>query len=265
MPTGVGLPYTESQDIADENGRVDQEATRRGSLMTEQEWLASNDPIAMLEALRAGWHGPKNGLVKLTHRYLLASCRAIWPLLPMETSRNGVEVATRYIEDRASHDEYADAEWHSEAASYFLDPSAGRHLEENPDDPEWLREIREVTRKSREEWPPEVRESERQYRADRIARTRTFIKEIEAIPAEEVRRMVGMKPGDDDATPHQLLADAAYFAHFAMVYPGIKPREKAIKEYSQFLSVELLREFTGTPYRGEWQKHWYNRATRYWR
>ena len=45
--------------------------------MTEEEWLASDDPIAMLEALRDHWQGEEDELVSIIHRYLLACCRVI--------------------------------------------------------------------------------------------------------------------------------------------------------------------------------------------
>jgi hypothetical protein len=75
--------------------------------MTEEEWLASDDPIAMLEALRDHWQGEEDELVSIIHRYLLACCRVIWALLPMEGSRLGVEAAERYIEGRATREEFA--------------------------------------------------------------------------------------------------------------------------------------------------------------
>jgi hypothetical protein len=90
--------------------------------MTREEWLGSDDPLAMLNSLHADWQGDEAGLVRLTHRYLLACCRAIWTLLPMEASRKGVEVAERYIEGQATAEEFHLAEWQAEGAAFFLEP-----------------------------------------------------------------------------------------------------------------------------------------------
>src|SRR4051794_35865504 len=123
--------------------------------MTEAEWLASDDPIAMLEALRANGRGDEADLVRLTNRYLLTCCRAIWSLLPMEASRRGVEVSERYLEGRATRHELGIAEYQAEGAAFFLDP-----FEWDPEDTPCPKEYRtEVDR--------EVKEYRRQYEAER--------------------------------------------------------------------------------------------------
>ena len=76
-----------------------------------------------------------------------------------------------------------------------------------------------------------------------------MIEAVDAVPVPELRRMVRATAGADNVPPRQLLADAAYFADFAMVYPGVRPREGAIERYSQFLSARLLRDFIGSPFR----------------
>jgi hypothetical protein len=212
--------------------------------MTEAEWLASDDPIAMLGVLRANWRG--KDLERLIHLCLLDCCRAIWPLLPMEASRQGVEVAERYILGRATREEYGLAEWQAEGAAFFLDFVPD---EDNPEASDAIRSMYDRMRREREKWwTPEEKESYRQYLADGKARIELMVKDVEAIPVAEMRRMVRTIACGDNIPPLQLLEDAAYFAHFAMVYPGVRPREGAIERYSQFLSATLLRAVVGSAF-----------------
>lgn len=198
-------------------------ASRRSG-MTEAEWLASEDPVAMLEEIRANWRGEEADLVRLTHRYLLACCRAIWTLLPMEASRRGVEVAERYIQGRATPDEFSQAEFQAEGAAFFLDP-----FEWEPDEED-----------------PEAKGIRLRYEAERKERIEPLVRAVEALPAEEICRMVRTTGDEFDLAPRQLLADAAYFADFAMVYPGVKPTEGAVKRHAHFLSASLLRDQFGS-------------------
>jgi hypothetical protein len=202
---------------------------RRSDGMTAEEWRRSEDAVAMLEALRATWRGAEADLVRLTHRYLLACCRAIWKLLPMEASRRGVEVAERYIEGRATREEFGLAEWEAEGAAFFLEP-----FEYEPEDE-----------------TPEARENRLRYEADRQARIAPLVREVEAMPPEELRRLVRLEAPDAAISPRQLLADAAYFADSAIAYPGIRPRESVIQSHREFLSAALLREIVGDSFRPE--------------
>jgi hypothetical protein len=191
--------------------------------MTAEEWRRSEDAVAMLKALRATWHGEESDLVRLTHRYLLACCRAIWKLLPMEASRRGVEVAERYIEGQATREEFGLAEWEAEGAAFFLEPFEYEQEDETP----------------------EAREGRLQYEADRRARIAPLVKEVEAMTPQELRRLVRLEAPDAAIAPRQLLADAAYFADSAMAYPGIRPRESVIQRHRKFLSAAILREIVG--------------------
>ena len=76
-----------------------------------------------------------------------------------------------------------------------------------------------------------------------------MIEAVDAVPVPELRRMVRATAGADNAPSRQLLADAAYFADFAMVYRGARPREGAIERYRQILSATLLRKRLGSPFR----------------
>ncbi len=67
--------------------------------MTEAEWMACTDPVAMLKASRS----------RLRHRkvrlFAVACCRCVLPLLTDQRSRNAVEVAERYADGVASDEE----------------------------------------------------------------------------------------------------------------------------------------------------------------
>jgi hypothetical protein len=196
--------------------------------MTAEEWRRSEDVPAMIRALRAGWCEEGAALVRLVHRYLLASCRAIWPLIPLEASRNGIEVAERWIAGRATRQELGTAEWHAEGAAFFLDPDEFELKDEDPS----------------------VREHRIRYNAERSARIASLLTAVEAIPVDELRRLVRMGPKDADYSPRQLLADAAYFADTAIAYPNLRSRVSAIDTYDRFLSAELLREVVEGEFKG---------------
>jgi len=89
--------------------------------MAEEEWLRSDDVSLMLRWFRQEWRGEEADLDRIIQRYCLACCRRIWPLLPQEESRAGVEVAERFIDGLATRDEFARAEWLAEGAAFAFD------------------------------------------------------------------------------------------------------------------------------------------------
>ncbi|HMC66651.1 MAG TPA: hypothetical protein VKI65_17080 [Gemmataceae bacterium] len=128
--------------------------------MTEAEWLSSNDAGAMLEVLwqsrgiqpceidlRFGGHVRESeaaqsavaGLDRQLHRFYLASCHAIWKLLPQETSRRGVELAEQYLTGKARTEELnkfnRDVEGAAFNIDYNVDPEAIRR---------WVEEVRAI-------------------------------------------------------------------------------------------------------------------------
>ena len=128
--------------------------------MTKSEWLESEDAGAMIEYLwqRRGV-SPRTidlsfggdmtqsalaqdetaDLVRVLHRFYLASCRGIWKLLPQEASRRGVELAERFIVGRASAEELNEFNYHVEGAAFCIDYNS---------DPEavdrWVAEVRAI-------------------------------------------------------------------------------------------------------------------------
>ena len=76
--------------------------------MTEQEWMGSGDPNAMLTRIRGKASDRKLRL------FACACVRQIWDKLTDPRSRNAVEVAERYAEGRATDEELSrawDAAW----------------------------------------------------------------------------------------------------------------------------------------------------------
>jgi len=93
---------------------------------------------------------------------------------------------------------------------------------------------------------PESREGRLLYDAERRACIEVLVKEVEAVHAEELRRLTADDPG---VSTQQLLTDAAYFVNSAMNYPFVRPRESVIDDHKRFLSLELLREIVGSQFR----------------
>jgi hypothetical protein len=74
----------------------------------------------MLKAVRGKWRD-QAALQRSLHRYYLACCRGIWPLLLHPASRHGVEVGERYLDGWASKEELSKADWDVEHAAYYLE------------------------------------------------------------------------------------------------------------------------------------------------
>ncbi|AWM37611.1 hypothetical protein GobsT_43990 [Gemmata obscuriglobus] len=110
--------------------------------MTEADWHRSNDAGAMLDYLWE-WRGVSPDGIGLRfggdvqesdaaggaddrfglslHRFYLASCRGIWPLLPQEASRRGVELAEQFLAGEATAEQVSEYNWHTEGAAFVLD------------------------------------------------------------------------------------------------------------------------------------------------
>lgn len=78
--------------------------------MTEAEWLACDDPIAMLDAV---W---RNVSARKLRHFAVACCRDLWPLLTDERSRAAVEIAERYAEGLVGREELGRARDHAREA-----------------------------------------------------------------------------------------------------------------------------------------------------
>jgi hypothetical protein len=197
--------------------------------MTEAEWHRSDDAGAMLDFLwqrrgvsphgidlRFGGdvqesdaaEGAGDDLARSLHRFYLASCRGIWPLLPQEASRRGVELAEQFLAGEATAEQVSEYNWHTEGAAFRIDYAAA------PGD------------------------------AEAIAR---WVAEVEGMPADELRAMLHPPARADEVEPRELLLRAAYFADYAMVYPSLRPHGPPPGSYRPFLSAEVLRRHVGYP------------------
>src|SRR4051812_35481827 len=88
--------------------------------MTPDQWETSADALDMLRAVRGRWRD-QAVLHRRLQRYYLACCRAIWPLLPQEASRRGVELAERSLDGKASDEDMSGLSWHVEGAAFNID------------------------------------------------------------------------------------------------------------------------------------------------
>lgn len=105
--------------------------------MTESEWNEGVDAGQMLDcmwrleghqestrALRAkgGWSASDaTDLDRALHRFYLASCRRIWPLLPQVASRRGVEMGEQFAAGEVSEAELYELNYEVEGAAFFVD------------------------------------------------------------------------------------------------------------------------------------------------
>jgi hypothetical protein len=78
--------------------------------VTEDEWLKATKPVEMLKAARCRFRHRKLRL------FAVACCRLVWHLLPDERSRRAVDVAERYVDDKAVDDDLRVAAGDAEAA-----------------------------------------------------------------------------------------------------------------------------------------------------
>src|SRR5438477_4801435 len=83
--------------------------------MTEAEWLACNDPVAMREDLRADASDRKLRL------YFCGGCRHMTHLYYRPESLAAVEVAERFADGLADEQDLARAEWDAESPTFGYD------------------------------------------------------------------------------------------------------------------------------------------------
>ena len=108
--------------------------------MTESEWNECGDAIAMLEfalslrGIKSDSHRHKmgyrmnSGAVETSddfetclHRFYVACCRNIWRLLPDPDSRNGIEIAEKWLHGSATDSELNQCDRDVEGAAFGID------------------------------------------------------------------------------------------------------------------------------------------------
>jgi hypothetical protein len=92
--------------------------------MTEDEWLACEEPVRLLECVRTQATNRNERLL------VCAACRAVWSHLTNPKSREAVEVAERFADGIVSATALAEAEWRAEAAWFKTTEIAERSRRE---------------------------------------------------------------------------------------------------------------------------------------
>jgi hypothetical protein len=99
--------------------------------MTEDEWLACDEPVRLLSHLNRP-AGDRKLLL-----YGVACCRAHEHLLQSDASRNAVDWAERFADGEVQRDdEYDRLDWASEGAAFRCEQSKTRE-----DSPDWMDEV----------------------------------------------------------------------------------------------------------------------------
>jgi hypothetical protein len=75
-----------------------------GRTVTEAEWLASNDPLFMLDILEP-WVADEVVSDRQLRLFVCACARRLWHLLTDETRENSVQLAERFVDGKASEEE----------------------------------------------------------------------------------------------------------------------------------------------------------------
>lgn len=186
--------------------------------MTESQWNASDDAIAMLEFAfdrrgirsdssrhRMGYR-MNSGAVEAgstfetaMHRFYVACCRRIWCLLPDQETQKGVQVAEQWLDGYASDIELNARDYYVEGAAFGIDYNS------SPDE------------------------------------LKRWISDVDAIPESELNSILGIQVSRRPDS-YELLKSAAYFAHYAIMYPAINPKGMPPESYHQFLSADILRQ-----------------------
>ena len=185
--------------------------------MTESEWNDCEDAISMLEfvfdqleirsdstqhkfgyRLNSGSVAPDSQFETTIHRFYLAVCRKIWPLLPDDETQKGVAVAEKWLDGDVPSSALNDCDYYVEGAAFGID------YKSSPD---------ELNR---------------------------WISTIDAIPESELRAMLHPQ-FTERPDSYELLKSAAYFAHYAIMYPAMNPKGLPPDSCHQFLSADLLR------------------------
>ncbi|QEF99793.1 hypothetical protein Mal15_38600 [Stieleria maiorica] len=118
--------------------------------MTEQQWETTDDAILMIGYIWGVTNDSRSPLPKLSrgmnrshhpsvelHRYYLACCRSIWPLLPQKASRRGIELAELWVDGKVSNVELNKFNYYVEGAAFNIDYNT------EPDSIEkWIADVR---------------------------------------------------------------------------------------------------------------------------
>ena len=74
-----------------------------------------------------------------------------------------------------------------------------------------------------------------------------WVAKVRALPPDRLRALLHPPATADRVETRELLKRAAYFAHYAMTYPSIRPPGPPPASYRPFLSAVVLRRYVGYP------------------
>jgi hypothetical protein len=139
----------------------------------------------LIDTLRRAWLGSDTDFERKLHAYYVACCRAIWPLLPQDGSRDGVAIAERYLRGDATDADLRRADRGTEGAAFTIDYNS------DPDAiARWVGDVWAMPRE-------QLRGLLQMQTVDPFA----------------------------DISARTLLKEAAYFADFAVCYPHLRYKD----------------------------------------
>jgi len=225
--------------------------------MTRDEWLQCTDTSQMLDFLWASepYHSVSEvfkdckttenwkdyeSIIRPLHKFYLASCRAIWPLLPQEESKKGVEITEQYIEGKVSWDELSKYGWLSEAAAFTFDYSN--------DQTEIERWVKNAESKSAE-LIKEILNNKPNPRKEinRLNDLIDHMKKSAHATDEDINEMIDYRDNIEGTDTRSLLSSAAYLANSAMYFPSIQPKGTPNFSYLKFMFPDVLRKHVKYP------------------
>jgi hypothetical protein len=137
----------------------------------------SQDVRAALKAILAVSQGLDAVLARDVLRYLVATGRQIWPLLPHHDSRRAIEVAEQYANGLATLDDLCEAEYAAEHAAFGIDYDFDKATVSK-----WIDEVRRIPRDELNAMLPGAEPGRRNAPRDLLVRAAYFADYVAVYP-----------------------------------------------------------------------------------